>query len=197
MAVRAEDDIGGQHQLGIEDDQGVTGQGPGAHRPQFLDPVLGLGQVVAVEDLGAIALQERRQAASHGRDHRGESLGRGSDHGRPDRCLDPLDLAVEGRERGVDGYGVLGVGGVDGGSDAADDDAHQFDDRREQELARVLTLGDVLEELVEHARAEGVLHQGLRHQGDGVALGEPLEDFAVDHRSQLPARGITPWRETA
>jgi hypothetical protein len=194
MAVFAEYDIGGQHPLRFEDDQGVTGQGPGPHRPQFLDPVLGLGQVVAVEDLGAIAGQKRRHAGSHGRADGPEPLGRRPDHGCGDGRLDAFDLTVQRGERGGEGHGVLGVSGVDGGLDAADDHAHQFDDRREQQFAGVLPVGEVFEELVEDARIESILHQGLRHDGDGIALGKSFERFAVNHGDCLPTKWITPWR---
>ena len=51
VAVLAEEHVGGQHRLRVEHDQGVAGQGPGPDGPQLLDPVLGPGQVVAVEDL--------------------------------------------------------------------------------------------------------------------------------------------------
>ena len=50
VAVLAGDGVDGQHQIGVEDDQGMAGQGPGPQRAQLLDPVLGPGQVIAVED---------------------------------------------------------------------------------------------------------------------------------------------------
>ena len=60
MTVLAEDGVDRQHPFGVEDDQGLAGQGPGSHRPQLLDAVLGPGQVVAVEDLDPVARQQGR-----------------------------------------------------------------------------------------------------------------------------------------
>jgi hypothetical protein len=48
--------------------------------------------------------------------------------------------------------------------------------------------------LVEDPRVEGILHQDLRHGGDGVTPGKPFEDFAVNHGDCLPTKWITPWR---
>ena len=46
------------------------------HGPQLFDAMLGPGQMVAVEDLDAIAWQQRRGAAVHGGDDRRQTLGR-------------------------------------------------------------------------------------------------------------------------
>src|SRR5512135_2395213 len=51
---------------GSDHHQGLTGQGPSLHRAQLQDAVLGPGQVVTVEDLGAIARQNRRHLAAQG-----------------------------------------------------------------------------------------------------------------------------------
>jgi hypothetical protein len=197
MAVLAEDGVDGQHPLGVEDDQGVTGQGRRPHRPQLLDAVLGPGQVVAIEDFGAIARQERRQGAPHGGDDRGEPLVRLADQGGGDRRLDAVDLAVESLERDADRHGVLLIGGVDRRLDAANDQAHQFHDRGEQEFACILPLGHVFEELIDDPWTEGILHRGLSHDGDGITLGEPFKDIAVDHHRYLPCAVVTPWKAIA
>ena len=67
MTVFAQDHVGGQHQPGVEDDQRMAGQGPGADRPQLLEPVLGPGEMVAVEDPDAITGQPVRPAAASSR----------------------------------------------------------------------------------------------------------------------------------
>ncbi len=86
MTVFAQDHIGGQHQPGVEHDQRMTGQGRGADGPQFLDPMLGPGEVVAVEDPGAITGQAGRPGALHGIDDRGQPRGHRVDQrGRHDR----------------------------------------------------------------------------------------------------------------
>ena len=51
--------------------------------PQLFDAMLGPGQMVAVEDLDAIAWQQRRGAAVHGGDDRRQTLGR---QGRTERA---------------------------------------------------------------------------------------------------------------
>ena len=98
-------------------------------------------------------------------------VGRRVDQRGRDAGLGAVELVVDGLERGADGLGVRLVGGVDGGPDAADDGAHQVHDRGEEELAGVLPLGDVLEELVEDPGVQGVL-QGARamtEKGDSWA----------------------------
>ena len=92
MAALAEDGVDGQHPFGVEDDEGMAGQGPGPHRPQLLDAVLGPGQVVAVEDLGAIARQERGQGTAHGDDDPGEP---------------PSDLRTKAEAIGVSMWSIL------------------------------------------------------------------------------------------
>ena len=151
--------------------------------------------MVAVEDFGAIAGQKRGQTASHGPDDRFEPLGRGSHHGRRNRGFQTSDLVVKGGERGVNGDCVFLVGGVDGRTNATDDKAHQLDDRREEDLARVRFFGDVLEEVIENSRVESILEDGLSHDGDGIPLGKPLENLAVNRHNCLLTQLIAPWVE--
>ena len=96
MAVFAEDHVGGQHQPRVEHDQGLPRQGPGADRPQFLEPVLGPGQVVAVEDLDVIARQQRGSGAVHRVDDRAEASGGGVDQRRGEGRFGAVELAVDG-----------------------------------------------------------------------------------------------------
>jgi hypothetical protein len=133
-----------------------------------------------------IAGQEWRGAAAHGGDDRRQAVGRQAHQRRPRGGLDAFELAIKGRERDADGDGLLLVSRVDGGPDPTDDEAHETDDRGEEELARILALRGLLEELIDEAGAEGVLHGGLGHDGDIVALSEAVEDLGGDHDADLP-----------
>ena len=91
---------------------------------------------------------------------------------RPARCA---DLSVKRWERDINGDGVLLVGGIDRGSDLANDQAHQPNNRREKEIARVLPVGGLLEELINDSWAERVLHRGLSHERDVIALSKAVK----------------------
>ena len=78
------------------------------------------------------------------------------------------------------------VGGVDGGPDAADDQAHQVHDRGEEEALGVLLLGDAFKQFIDPRGAEGILHDAARHHRERGILGESLEDVAEDHSRRLP-----------
>lgn len=91
MAVLAEYHGADQHPLGVEHDQGVTGQGPGAGEPQRLDPVLAAGQVVAVEDLDMVALQPGLVTTAECVDDRAEGRAGVPDQGGAGGRLDPVD----------------------------------------------------------------------------------------------------------
>ena len=104
-----------------------------------------------------------------------------------DARFDPLELLVDGRQRGGDLAEGGQVGGADRGVDPADDEAHQVDDRGEEQLAGVLGGGGPLEESVQFVGVEGAFQQGAEHDGDGGLVEEPLEDVAESH-------GCRPWR---
>ncbi len=197
MTVFAQDDVGGQHQPGVEDDQRLAGQGPGADRPQLLEPVLGAGEMVAVEDPDAIAGQPLRPAAAHRVDDRSQPRGHRRDQRRRHGGLGAVELVVDGVDRGPDGLGPRLEGRVDRGPDAADDHAHQVDDRGEKELVGELLLRDVLEELIEDLGVQGVLDDPSRHDGQGGILGESLKDVAEDHRCRLRGELVTPYLAAA
>ena len=80
---------------------------------------------------------------------------------------------------------MLLVGGVDRGPDAADDGAHQVDDRGEQQGPGVLAFGGVLEELVQGPGVEGILQGGSDHDADRGFPGKLLEDLVEEHGRRL------------
>ena len=197
MTVFTQDHVGGQHQPGVEDDQRMAGQGPGADRPQLLEPVLRPGEMVAVEDSNAITGQPVRPAAAHRVDDRSQPRGHRMDQRGRHGGLGAVELVVDGVDGGPDRLGPRLKGRVDRGPDAAHHHAHQVDDRGEEELVGELLLRDVLEELIEDLGVQGVLHDPLSHDGQGGILGEPLKDVAEDHRCRLRGESVTPYLATA
>ena len=95
------------------------------------------------------------------------AVGRVADQGGGDRRLQAVELVVDGLAGDAEDAACL-VGGVDRGPDAADDRAHQVDDRGEQQGPGVLAFGGVLEELVQGPGVEGVLQGGPDHDADGA-----------------------------
>jgi len=80
------------------------------------------------------------------------------------------------------------VGCVHRTSRIADHDAHQIDQRREQQLARVLVLRRLLEQRIDRRCRQRVLHHPARHHTDRTLCREPLENSPQQH-STTPVRG--------
>jgi len=196
VTVLAQDDIEDQPRLGLEDDQSLPRQGPGTGGPQRLEPMLGPGQVTAIDDPGAIPRQPGRTAALHGRHDRSQGTGGVTDQRGTNAEFHPVDLLVDRLACDSQRFGVLLVGGVDRGPDAADDRAHEVDDVGEEEVPGVLTFGHALEESIHGAGRQRVLEQGLSHDRDWGILDEPLEDFTEDHGCRLRGNAITSWGTT-
>src|SRR5262249_15151698 len=76
---------------------------------------VGAGQVVAVEDLGAVAGDRLGQGGVESTDQRREPPGVVHDEGAAGAGLQPLELLVERRERGGDLAERSQVGGAEGG----------------------------------------------------------------------------------
>ena len=123
VGVLARDDIDDQHGGRVEDHQRLPRQGRGAGGPRRPGAVLGAGQVVAVEDLGAVARHGLGQVGVELIDQRGEPPGIVPDEGATDARLQPLQLLVQRRQRGGDLVERGEVGGADRGLGAADDEA--------------------------------------------------------------------------
>jgi hypothetical protein len=181
MGVLARGYVDDHHRRRIEDHQRLTRQGRGVARPRGLDPVLGRGQVIAVEDLGAVAGDQVGQGGVELTDQRLEPPRRVAHEAATDAGFDPFELLGDGRQRGGDRAEGGEVGGADRRLDPADDEAHQVDDRGEEQLAGVLAGGGLLEESVQFVGVEGAFQQGPEHDGDGGLLKESLEDVAESH----------------
>ena len=88
-------------------------------------------------------------------------------------------------------------GGVDGGVDAVNNQAHQVDDRGEKESACILSFSNILKQLVHGLRRERVFQKGPNHNRDGAVLGKSLENVVEQHQGRLHAKLVTPWKAAA
>ena len=111
------------------------------------------------------------------------------DEAPADLRLDPLELGVDGRQRGHQLVERVEIGGPDGGMDLGDDDEHQLDHRGEEQFAGPLGLGGVVKEPIEFVGIEGAFEQGTVHDGDGTGLEESLKEGAQLHDDNLPCLG--------
>ena len=108
------------------------------------------------------------------------------DEAPADLRLDPLELGVDGRERGHQLGERIEVGRADRGVDPGNDGEHELDHRGEEQLAGALGLGGVVEELVELPRVKGPFEQGPVHDRNGTGLKEPLEQRTERHGGPPP-----------
>jgi hypothetical protein len=60
---------------------------------------------------------------------------------------------------------------------ATDDQAHDIDDGREQQLALILGMGMLFEEGIDGLGIQGVFQQGAHHHTDGAFGHEAFDDF--------------------
>jgi hypothetical protein len=148
--------------------------------------MFGAGQVIAVEDPRPVAghgLGER--AAVEAAEDRLEAVVGVKDETAADLRLDPLELGVDGRQRGHHFVERVEIGGADGGMDLGDDGEHELDHRGEEQFAGALGLGGVAEELIELVGIEGAFEQGAVHDGDGAGLDESLKEGTQLHGDNL------------
>ena len=107
-------------------------------------------------------------------------------------CLDAIDLVVNGLAGDSQSRRQFLEGGIDRGSDGADDHAHEIHDVGEKQLARVLRIGVVLEQLVNGGRGQGIFQDRLSHDGKRGILDKPLKNVAKDHDRLLASTSLTP-----
>ena len=125
-------------------------------------------------------------------DERGEGRAGVADESGADGRLDAIDLVVNGLAGDSQGRRHLLEGGIDRGPDGADDQAHEVDDVGEEQVARVLPIGVVLEQLVDGGRGQGILQDGLSHDRHRGILDKPLKNVAKDHDRLLASKSLTP-----
>jgi hypothetical protein len=118
VRVLTRDHAVGQPGGGVEGHQTEPGQRAGGLVARLLQAVLGGGQMIAVEQAGAVPRQPRGQRGE-ALDHGGEAVGPEADECGGDVRLDARQLVVDGGKG--DREGVLGgpIGGPDGGTHAA------------------------------------------------------------------------------
>ena len=75
------------------------------------------------------------ERAAHRRDDRLQPFCRGADHRGRDAGLEVVEFVIDRLERHANGLGTGVIGGVDGGLNAVDHQAHQVNDRGEEERA--------------------------------------------------------------
>jgi hypothetical protein len=124
---------------------------------------------------------------------RARACGHGVDQRCRDSGLGALELVIDGVDGRPDGLSACLEGGMNRGPDAADDGAHEVDDRGEEEFVGELLTGVSLEELVEELGVHGVLHDSLGHDGQGGILGKTLEEIAENHCCRLRGESVTPY----
>jgi hypothetical protein len=106
--------------------------------------------------------------------------------------LNPLEFGVDGGERDLDLLQRGPVGGIDLGTDVADDQGHQVDQAGEEQFPRLLIDLGVIEQFVELVGVEGAFHEDARHDGDRAVLDEALEDLAEQHDRDPEEWNVTP-----
>ena len=142
--------------------------------------MLGTRQVIAVEDLDAVARQGGGAVGFELPHDFGEALGGGPDQAAADGRLGPLELLVDGGEGRRDAGGIE-IGAADRRLDAADDDGDQIDDGGEEQLAGVLARRGTLEDPIQFLGIERPLHEEAKEDGHRGIQDESLEHVAEYH----------------
>jgi len=188
MAVLAGHDVDRQHQARIEYDDTKAGQWTRLASPQHPQAPLGCCEMVAIEDLDPVAGKKRRQLAAHRLDH-GRKPRRCVSHQRGRHAwLDAIELVVDRRQRHGDAIRCSLISRVHRRARIADHDAHQIDERGEQQLARVLTFRRLLEDRIDCRCCQSTLHHAARHYADRTLRRKPFENLP-QHHATTPIRG--------
>jgi hypothetical protein len=103
-----------------------------------------------------------------------------------------IDFLINGLARNSQGRLQLLEGGIDRGSDGADDQSHEAHDGGEQKLARVLSVGVVVKQLVDSSRGQSVFQERLSHDSKRGILDKPLNNVGKDHDRLLASKSLTP-----
>ncbi|WP_157506806.1 hypothetical protein [Gemmata obscuriglobus] len=153
--------------------------------------MLGSRQVAPVDDPHTVPRHRLLGGRAEGRDDRSESGGGVPHQGGPQTWLGAGNLGVH-RLAGHPEFGrPLADGGVERRLDAADDQPHQIDQLGEEQLAGVLPLGVLGEQLVHGLSRKGVLERRSGHDADRGLGREPIEHLTEEH-GRPSVRGRTP-----
>ena len=177
MPVGTRKNIDVQLHRWVEYDQRFTRQRSRAERPQFLEAMLAGGQPIPVQNAYPEAGQQVRQGPAqlfHNLRHGPRGL---PQQGSRDGGFNMVDLLIEVLASHRDTVLQVFVGRIDRRLHATDDQAHDIDDGREQQLARILAGGMLLEEGIDPLGIQGVLQQGAHHNTNGAFGHEAFDDF--------------------
>ena len=188
MAILAQKHIGNQHALLIQDHQRLARQGRRPGAAQFLEAMLGRGQMIAIEDLDLIAGQPTWVTGPQGLDHGLGERGGVAHQGGGHPGFDAIELVVQGGGRHPNGVFVGLIGGMDGGMDPEHDFTHQLHQRGKQELAGILLLGGAGKQVINAWRIQEPLQDSPGHHTDRALLDEGGKDGVQQHGRHLQAR---------
>ena len=165
--------VGDQLAVGVEDHQGLAGQGRRAGETRHLEAMLGAGEVIAIDHQGAPA-RDQGQAAPGQMFLHGQELGAAEAHQGPgDPRLGAGKLAVEGLQGDGDALAAGDKGRMHRGLDLQHRQAGDIEERGEEQLARVLPAAGLFQVMVQFPRLDGGLQQPA-HQDAGRSLPSEL-----------------------
>jgi hypothetical protein len=151
--------------------------------------VLGPGQDVAVEDPDRISLDRLGHQAAAGDDEQACPQGGATEDLLGEGQFHALELAVEGRDRGDERELAPEEGGAWRGPVSAGDIEHDLDEVGQGELAGILLLSDLGEELVEGSAGEDPVQGDSGHDSGRGILDKGIKNRGQDQRS-LPGRRV-------
>jgi hypothetical protein len=160
----------------LVDRQRLARQARRPRRPRRDQTMIGPGQDVAVEDSRGVAGDRLGQQSPGGSDQLAAAPRRLTDHFRGDGQFHAIELAVEGRERSDQPELAIAERRAGRGMMTADDIEHDEDEVFEGELAGVLALGGLLEELVEGCALDDPIQGDASHDGDRRVADRVVED---------------------
>jgi hypothetical protein len=185
VGVFLEDQVEDQSAGRLVDRQRHAGQAGRPGRAQRRDAVLGPGQDVAIEDPRGIASDRLGHQAAGGDDELARAAGGAADDALGEGQFHAVELAAEGRVRGDELEVPPQEGRPRRGSVPAGDVEHHLDEVGQGELAGILMLGDLLEELVEGCAVDDPVQGDPGHDGGRSALDKGIEDRWENQRSLL------------
>jgi hypothetical protein len=138
--------------------------------------MLGGRQMIAIEDANVITRQPRRTPRRQSIDNRLGLQCRMFHQSRRQAEFHAIKLVVNGLVRNLERVASLSIRRIDRGLDAQDHTVHQFDERREQQRALVLSLCCPLEQLVEPFGLEELSQNRMGHDANRASFDERLKN---------------------
>ena len=151
--------------------------------------------MVAVEDADAVTRQQVLAGPAQRRDEAVTAAGDGPDQLGRDVEFDVLELLVDALEGDGDALAQMLVGRLDVGGGATNDQAHDIDGRREQQLAGIAAFGRAIKQGVEGRGRQRVFQGGARHHAEGAVVDKTLEDRPQDHNRLRAAHARSRYPE--